>query len=73
MTTADMMLDIAVQAISHGQAAFFMALVNADAEFPTSLVPVGKGQFLAMRRLEIDPSKTIAQQVRQRGKRPGEP
>jgi predicted O-methyltransferase YrrM len=30
----------------------FVALVNADAEFSTSLVPVGNGEFLAVRSLE---------------------
>jgi hypothetical protein len=27
----------------------FVALVEADAEFTTSLVPVGKGEFLAVK------------------------
>jgi predicted O-methyltransferase YrrM len=31
------------------QMAPFMALVNADAEFSTSLVPIGNGEFLAVR------------------------
>ena len=30
----------------------FVALVSADAEFSTSLVPVGNGEFLAVRNLE---------------------
>jgi hypothetical protein len=30
----------------------FAALVNADAEFSTSLVPVGNGEFLAVRDIE---------------------
>ncbi len=34
------------------QMAPFMALVNADAEFSTSLVPIGNGEFLAVRSLE---------------------
>jgi len=34
------------------QMAPFMALVNADAEFSTSLVPVGNGEFLAVRSLK---------------------
>jgi len=34
------------------QTAPFMALVNADAEFSTSLVPVGNGEFLAVRSLK---------------------
>jgi predicted O-methyltransferase YrrM len=40
-------------ATSHpGQMAPFVALVNADAEFSTSLVPVGNGEFLAVRSLK---------------------
>ena len=31
------------------QMAPFVALVNADAEFSTSLVPVGNGEFLAVK------------------------
>jgi predicted O-methyltransferase YrrM len=34
------------------QMAPFMALVNADAEFSTSLVPIGNGEFLAVRSLK---------------------
>jgi predicted O-methyltransferase YrrM len=34
------------------QMAPFVALVSADAEFSTSLVPVGNGEFLAVRSLE---------------------
>jgi predicted O-methyltransferase YrrM len=34
------------------QMAPFVALVNADAEFSTSLVPVGNGEFLAVRGIE---------------------
>ena len=34
------------------QMAPFVALVNADAEFSTSLVPVGNGEFLAVRSLK---------------------
>lgn len=34
-----------------------MALVRVDAEFSTSLVPVGNGEFLAVRSLEVAPSK----------------
>jgi len=30
----------------------FVTLVNADAEFSSSLVPVGNGEFLAVRSLE---------------------
>jgi hypothetical protein len=30
----------------------FVALVSADTEFSTSLVPVGNGEFLAVRSLE---------------------
>jgi predicted O-methyltransferase YrrM len=40
-------------ATSHAeQLAPFVALVNADADFSTSLVPVGKGEFLAVRGVE---------------------
>ena len=31
------------------QMAPFIALVKADAEFTTSLVPIGKGEFLAVK------------------------
>ena len=34
------------------QMAPFVALVSADAEFSTSLVPIGNGEFLAVRSLE---------------------
>ena len=34
------------------QMAPFMALVNADADFTTSLVPVGNGEFLAVRAVK---------------------
>jgi predicted O-methyltransferase YrrM len=34
------------------QMAPFMALVNADAEFSTGVVPIGIGEFLAVRSLK---------------------
>ena len=34
------------------QMAPFVALVDADTEFSTSLVPVGNGEFLAVRGIE---------------------
>ena len=34
------------------QMAPFMALVNADPDFTTSLVPVGNGEFLAVRAVK---------------------
>jgi predicted O-methyltransferase YrrM len=43
---------VADNATSHaGELAPFVALVEADAGFTTSLVPVGKGEFLAVRGL----------------------
>src|SRR5262249_12591250 len=43
-------LRVADNATSHPeQMAPFVALVHADAEFSTSLVPVGNGEFLAVR------------------------
>ena len=44
---------VADNATSHpAQMAPFVALVHADAEFSTSLVPVGNGEFLAVRSLK---------------------
>jgi predicted O-methyltransferase YrrM len=44
-------------ATSHAeQVAPFMALVNADADLTTSLVPVGNGEFLAVKRGREEPS-----------------
>jgi len=43
---------VADNAISHREEmAPFVALVNADAEFSTSLVGVGNGEFLAVRAI----------------------
>lgn len=42
---------VADNAISHaGEMAAFMALLRADPDYATSLVPVGNGEFLAVRR-----------------------